>query len=308
MALVINNRLHTNKAGVLLYFRQRGEEYLQTVNTDYANNQYKERATEINHNIVFVKESLIKTILQKAREELWTNDIILNTVLLVTYASYVVMIDLRNSVWAYDYMSFSRRVGEIWEPFCKLAFEYPIRALELYVPPLFADIKKKMTDEIENYIDELSISPEQKIELKAYYHKVWAMVTSGEIQLELDLHFIQEGQKYNVDFKSGFGSNEKGNTNRLLLVATIYKNLEENHHCLLFVRADEDSNNQYFITLRDSTVWTATCGEATYGEILRFTGFDLKSWVLTNINWEADLLPTTVTHLRNNELIKYLSW
>lgn len=75
-----------------------------------------------------------------------------------------------------------------------------------------------------------------------YYHKVWGLIISGEIQLELDLHFIFEGQKYVVDFKSGFGSNEKGNTNRLLLVASIYKNLEENFNPLIFVRSAENNN------------------------------------------------------------------
>lgn len=35
------------------------------------------------------------------------------------------------------------------------------------------------------------------------------MVTSGEIQMNLDLHFKIGIEKYVVDFKSGFGSNEK---------------------------------------------------------------------------------------------------
>lgn len=34
------------------------------------------------------------------------------------------MIDFRNSIWSYDYMAFSRRIGEIWKPFCKLCFEH----------------------------------------------------------------------------------------------------------------------------------------------------------------------------------------
>ena len=163
---------------------------------------------------------------------------------MVTYCSYVSMIDLRNFVWEYDYMAFSRRIGEIWEPFCKLCFEFPIKKLELFIPPLFTDVKKKMTNEIETYIDKLTISDTQKAELKKYYEKVWKMVTSGEIKLELDLHFIQNNKFYNIDFKSGFGSNEKGNTNRLLLVATIYQNLEENYNCYLFVRSKEEENNQ----------------------------------------------------------------
>jgi hypothetical protein len=34
----------------------------------------------------------------------------------------------------------------------------------------------------------------KKKNLKKYYDKVWSLVTSGEIQLELDLHFTQNGQ------------------------------------------------------------------------------------------------------------------
>jgi hypothetical protein len=46
------------------------------------------------------------------------------------------------------------------------------------------------------------------------YQKVWILVTSGEIKLELDLHFENGENDFVVDFKSGFSSNEKGNTNR----------------------------------------------------------------------------------------------
>ena len=308
MALVIDRNLRNKKAEIIEYFRKRGEECLQEVSAQFAINEYREKASEINKSIVEIKESLISHILQKAKVEKWENEIILKTVLSITYSSYVIMIDLRNNVWEYDYMAFSRRIGELWEPYCKLCFQFPLKKLELFVPPLFVDVKRMMTAEIETYIDKLSINENQKQELKSYYRKVWAMVTSGEIKLQLDLHFIQNGKMYNIDFKSGFGSNEKGNTNRLLLVATIYKNLDPNYECMLFVRADEDTNNQYFITLKNSAVWTASCGNETYEKIHNFSGFDLKQWIRDNINWEDDLLPQTINHFRKNDLIKYLSW
>jgi hypothetical protein len=134
------------------------------------------------------------------------------------------------------------------------------------------------------------------------------MVTSGEIKLELDLHFKQNNQFYNIDFKSGFSSNEKGNTNRLLLVATIYKNLGKDHNCYLFVRSNEEENNQYFQQLKDSSVWTAFCGDNTYNEIFKFTGFNLKEWIINNINWYNDLNPETIKQFEQNNLLKYLIW
>lgn len=308
MPLSVDRNLWDKKSAILDYFRQRGAECLQEINSEYAANEFKERASELNKSLTQVRETLIATVIQKAKTEDWANETILKTILAITYYAYVVMLDLRNSVWSYDYMAFSRRVGELWEPFCRLCFEYPVNDLELFIPPLFADVKLRMTEEIESYIDELSISALQKSELRSYYQKVWSMVTSGEIKLELDLHFSQNGKHFNVDFKSGFGSNEKGNTNRLLLVATIYKNLDPNYECLLFVRADEDSNNQYFSTLKNSGVWEATCGDRTYDRILEFSGFNLKTWIATNIDWQDDLLPSTVAHLRTNGLLKYLLW
>ena len=129
---------------------------------------------------------------------------------------------------------------------------------------------------------------------------------SGEIQLELDLHFIFEKKKYVVDFKSGFGSNEKGNTNRLLLVASIYQNLENNYNPLIFVRADE--NNNYFKTLKNSGVWSAFSGSETYDELYKYSGFDIKNWVNENINWLEDLDSEFIKHLEDNDLTQYLTW
>jgi len=225
---------------------------------------------------------------------------------MVTYTNYVVMLEVRHSVWAYEYMTFSRRIGELWEPFCKLAFEYPINDLELFVPPLFADVKKQLADEIEDYINELTLTDEEKVQLIKYYDKVWSLVLSGEIQLELDLHFIFEEKKYVVDFKSGFGSNEKGNTNRLLLVASIYQNLEDNYEPLIFVRAEE--NNNYFTTLKNSGIWNAFSGAETYDELHKYSGFDLRTWITANINWTEDLDDDFVQHLEDNNLTQYLTW
>ena len=141
-----------------------------------------------------------------------------------------------------------------------------------------------------------------------YYEKVWSLVDSGEINLELDLHFELNRNKTNVDLKSGFGSNEKGNTNRLLMVATIYRNLEARYKNVLLVRAAEDSNNHYFRTLRDSGVWEAYCGAEAYAQIGTFTGFDIQLWNNDNLDWPRDLAPATLTHFRDSNLLPYLEW
>jgi hypothetical protein len=165
-----------------------------------------------------------------------------------------------------------------------------------------------MAHEIKNYIDSLPINTEQKDGLKKYYNKVWSLVTSGEIKLELDCHFEDDKHRYNIDFKSGFGSNEKGNTNRLLLVGTIYKNLEQNYKCILLIRSEEDLNNHYFQIIKNSGVWEAYCGAETYGKIQEYTGYDLGGWTANHINWKEDLSDAFFRHLQENNLEQYVIW
>ena len=302
----IDKTIKDRKIELLSYFRDRASEALTVIKSKFAETQSDKRARAINESLNQTKSALITTILQHAEKEKWTNKEKLECILMVTYCNIVVMIESRNSVRPYEYMDFSRRVGELWDPFCKLCFYYPINDISLFIPPLFSEVKKKMTDEIADYIDNLTITAEEKQELKIYYDKVWSLVSSGEIQLELDLHFLHNDQKYVVDFKSGFGSNEKGNTNRLLLVATIYQNLDENYKCLLFVRAEE--NNSYFNTLKNSGIWEAYCGNEAYEKIKTHSGYDLKLWTDTNIDWANDFNNETITHFTDKNLLQYLLW
>ncbi len=302
----INKNIKNKKQELLIYFRNRASEFLTEIRNKFAETQSDKRARAINEKLNQTKDNLIATLIQKSEKEKWTNQEKLESILMITYCHILVMIESRNSVRPYEYMDFSRRVGELWDPFCKLCFYYPINDISLFIPPLFSEVKKKLTDEIIDYIENLNISDYDKKELKNYYDKVWSLVTSGEIQLELDLHFISNHQKYVVDFKSGFGSNEKGNTNRLLLVATIYQNLNENYKCLLFVRAEE--NNSYYNTLKNSGIWDAYCGNEAYKKINDYSGYDLKEWIDSNINWELDFNEDTIQHLNDNNLLKYLLW
>lgn len=220
------------------------------------------------------------------------------------------MLDLRHEVRPYDYMDFSRRIGELWEDFVRLPFLYPPKTAELasFVPPLFSEVRKNLKSEIKKYIDTLPISEAQRNELINYYEKVWLLVDSGEISLELDFHAIIKGKKFNIDFKSGFGSNEKGNTNRLLMVATIYRNLEDEYNNVLLVRAKEYLNNNYFRILKNSDVWDAYCGDEAYQKIGDFTGFDIQNWINLNIDWQNDLLVKTVSDFQQSNLMGYLQW
>ncbi len=305
----LDHSLNELKPQLLAYFRARAAESLQSIVEKYGESQYKKRAKAINQQITKTENALVKNLLQLATRQQWHNKEIVNKILMINYARNIVMLESRNDVWPYEYMAFSRRIGELWEPFCKLCFEYPINNIELFIPPLFSEVKHDLHSEIETYIDQLAISKSQQLDLKAYYQKVWRLVASGDIQLELDLHFISTaGRKINIDFKSGFGSNEKGNTNRLLMVAAVYQNLETPYDCVILVRSDEDKNNNYFQTLKNSNVWSAYCGDEAYSKINEYSGFDLKSWIVQHMDWENDFRADTLQHFREADLVKYLSW
>jgi len=297
-----------DKNGLLRYFRKSGEEKLSELRQDIGNQNYKRLANGVNKAVGDSLDAFKSVILSKAEEDEWADDSRLRSILASTYCAQVAMLDLRNQVWAYEYMAFSRRIGELWERFVHIPFSYSVTDVSPFVPPLFSEVRSNLRGEIEDCIRELPLSDEEKKELLEYYEKVWVLVASGEISLQLDLHAEINGRKVNIDFKSGFGSNEKGNTNRLLMVATIYKNLEDDYENVLLVRAREDLNNHYFRTLRDSEVWHAYCGEEAYGKIGEFTGFDLRSWISENIAWEDDLLPETASHFTDSNLMGYLEW
>lgn len=303
----IDINLRNRKAELLAYFRSRASEIVSGLTLRYSAADFKKKASALNKEIMKSKENLLSIVEETARSQHWSNSEILECVLMITYTNDVVMLESRNAVWQYDYMAFSRRVGELWEPFCKLCFKYPSTRIASFVPPLFSEVKSSLTKEIITYIDGLTISLSEKAQLKRYYDKVWGLVTSGEIQLECDLHFTYGATKYIVDFKSGFGSNEKGNTNRLLLVGSIYQNIEtENYRCLIFVRSTE--NNHYLTTLQNSGVWETSCGTETYSKIQHFTGFDIHHWIEENIDWLNDFSSQMRDTIMHNNLQNYLIW
>lgn len=298
--------IKNDKNTLLRYFRDRASEEYGVLTEKFADNQFKEKANEMNKFMIKSRDTIVSSILDVADHEHWKKQDLLESIMMVTYTNDVVMLETRNSIWSYDYMAFSRRIGELWEPFCKLCFNYSLRNIRPFVPPLFSDVKENLTDEIRDYIARLNITDEEKQQLNTYYDKVWRLVTSGEIKLECDLHFIDNGIKYVVDFKSGFGSNEKGNTNRLLLVGAIYQSISNDYRCMILVRSEE--NNHYLTTLQNSGVWDTSCGTDTYTRIQQHTGYNLSNWIHNNIAWMEDFSPEMKQHIEQNQLEQYLIW
>ncbi|MDR2196595.1 MAG: hypothetical protein LBO07_01335 [Coriobacteriales bacterium] len=292
-----------DKKQLLVAFRDRAADYYEEV--EATTSTYKEKAATLNRKIVQYRENYIQEIISDMNDD----DDRLDAVLLVTYVSYIVMLEFRNRIWPYEYMAFSRRIGELWEPFCKLPFEYPLNELSIYTPPDIEDVKRTLKKEISELVDNLHIEKAEKAKLLQYYQAIWALIDNGgNISLTLDLHFEQYAEYYNVDYKSGFSSNEKGNTNRLLLVASIYKSLPDTHNNLIFVRQAKEQNNHYLQTLKNSGLWDVYCADDTYTKITEFTGFDIREWMTANMDWSNDILPDFRDYLQANDLIKYLTW
>ncbi len=130
----------------------------------------------------------------------------------------------------------------------------------------------------------------------------------GNINLKEDEYCAVGQQKLVIDFKSGFGSNEKGNTERLLTVAKIYRLLPGSHECVLLVRAAEGEGNNYLQVLKTSGLWKVFCGRATYEFIKALTGFDLSAWIRKNVSFHEDMETLAYQHLEQEALTKYLEW
>lgn len=310
MALKIERDFASCKEEVLAYLRSRSLEFVVDIAQQFGSSQFRKRAAAINRSLMLEKDNLVTVIRQTASREHWSQEDQLSAILLLMYCTNVVMLEKRHEAWPYEYMAFSRRVGELWEPFVTMCFDFPVRDdVTLYVPPLFRDIRTRLEKEVGDFIGLLPISEDEKKSLSRYYDQVWQLVTSGEIKLELDLHFQINKARYVVDCKSGFGSNEKGNTNRLLLVASVYKNIElEDYRCLILVRSKEDENNHYLQTLKNSALWEVSCGAEAYLKVKKYSGFDLGAWMTNNVTWEQDLSVEFTKYLQENDLFKYLTW
>jgi hypothetical protein len=291
------------KEKLLSEFRAEMTDYLESISGTSLD--YKKKATALNNHVEKMREAYIALVNYNG----CPMDNKLEAILMTTYVSYVVMLEYRNVVWPYECMAFSRRVGELWEPMCKLPFLYPLNKLNLYTPPNIEDVKTTLKSEINDLVSNLTIAESDKKKLLRYYQSIWALIDNGgNINLTLDLHFEQDEEFYDVDYKSGFSSNEKGNTNRLLLVASIYKSLPETHNNLIFLRQREEDNNHYLQTLKKSGLWDVYCADEAYAKIYEFTGFDIKTWMAENMNWQNDISPEFQKYLHDNDLIKYLTW
>lgn len=218
--------------------------------------------------------------------------------LVIAYCSVVLSIQYRHQIRAYEYMDFSRRIGELWQEFCATAWNFsPLAHIKKYDPPKFENIKVELIDKLKENLDIENLN------------RVISLSTLiPEINLKEDVTYTNNGNLKVIDFKSGFGSNEKGNTHRLLTVANAYKFIDPKVSCYLLVRQTE--NNHYLQVLANSGLWDVRLGREAYKFMANETGVDILSVSEICSDILNDIIPTVVNDLKKkvSGIEKYTKW
>lgn len=207
----------------------------------------------------------------------------MDDILKIEYAYIVSTLNNRQKLWAYDYMTFPRRIGEMWESFCKAPFyNTRKRGIKPASPPVFEAVKA---------------------DLKNLPESVWDIV--GEVNMKQDIHFYSKKELNVIDFKSSFNSNEKGNVQRLKIIGAIYKMWKPKSNLYIFMRQGLE-NNAYLTHLEPN--WNVKCGDAAYNTIKRMTNIDLRKWIKKNVRFDKHLNASFYRALKKQDLTKYLEW
>lgn len=258
---------------------------------------HQQKAQHVNALISQQRNRLVAELAQLPEDQRGT------AALIVQYCCTVASLEYRHKVWAYEYMAFSRRIGELWEAFCSTAWTYPAdKTVVRMAPPTFSDVRQTLLDRITGNLGIHDKSVEIMTDVSTLFEIV------GDINMREDEVFKKREIPHVIDFKSGFGSNEKGNMLRLMTVGRAYKIWDHRTELMLLVRQEE--NNNYLRVLRRSELWQVYTGRDTYQKIEEITGADIQSVRDEVIDWPADLSEGFYRYLKSQptDLTSYLAW
>lgn len=222
--------------------------------------------------------------------------------IVLQYCISVVSLEYRHAVWPYEYMAFSRRVGELWERFCISAWDIPTRKnLVRTKPPAFEKVFEKVNKDL------LKINGGENQEA---INKIFADLKDmiGDINMIEDEVCTLDDVLHVIDFKSGFGSNEKGNMLRLRTVGKAYRLWNPDTRLLFLVR--QEKNNNYLEVIKKEGLWEVHCGPEAYTQIDEITGANMNYIRKEVVNFEPDLSQKFWTDLSSHlsDLSDYLRW
>lgn len=277
--------LATAKAEALAYFHERIAPQAECIRLEDTSHQAKAKLVN----------RAVTDALSDYRNELGNGNE--PELLLVSqYASSIASLEYRHSVWPYEYMSFSRRIGELWEKFCTTCWDLPHRPdVQRIEAPNFTDVTQTLYDKL----------PADK-DVQEIFHLLLELV--GTINMKEDEVFTLGKIPHVIDFKSGFGSNEKGNTLRLTAVGRAYRLWNPEAKLLLLVRQTE--NNNYLNVIQRMGLWQVFCGEEAYKQINELTGVDIVGVRKSIVDFPKDLSQEFLEHIDGqlSDLRSYLSW
>jgi hypothetical protein len=309
--------MNFTKLELLEYFRENSEETYRQAYSMSGNNQDKTK--KMGQKMDELKAEIIQQIEQRYTDRYEK----LEKIFIATYSWIVVSLERRNALWPYNSMDLSRRSGELWELLVKVAWEYPVnRDVLVFEAPSFADVMERIKESFKNRLATMNLSDEEKEILYNEYIHVWDILGES-INLDSDQLFETVDEKYIVDFKGSYGSNEKGNKDRLLSVARIYSLLnyynltDKPYKCVLAVRTIQGTGHNYLRQLENSGLWEVRRGNEVYDMVQEFTGFDILSCIRNNnLNFERDFDQNTINYMtshstsrqRQTFLDYYLTW
>jgi hypothetical protein len=200
-------------------------------------------------------------------------------------------------------MAFSRRIGELWEAFCSTAWDFPSNKNMTRIDvPDFDLVRSVLMSRLKNNIGNHPASKEMFADINTLFEII------GDINMNEDEVCTVANLPHIIDFKSGFGSNEKGNMLRLDAVGKAYRVWNSQTRLMLLVR--QNVNNNYLEVLRKKGLWEVHTGSAAYDQMSLITGVDFQQIRARVIDWNADLSPSFLHHLKHqtSDLTTYLEW
>lgn len=261
------------------------------------NDSHQNKAKAVNQAISEVRGHLVSALPQSLESEQRQQRLII-----LQYCISVASLEYRHAVWPYEYMALSRRVGELWERLCSSAWDAPSNPnLEPLTPPSF----QRVLDTIYDRLIASSKDSEQN-NVASLFSDIRDII--GEINMVEDQVFTLNGAPHVIDFKSGFGSNEKGNMLRLRTVGKAYRLWNANTRLLFLVR--QEQNNNYLNVIRREGLWEVHCGAAAYKIIDEITGANLSYIREHIVDFQNDLSDQFWDDLSSHltDLTFYLRW
>ena len=283
------------KQSYLDYFHDKLPPHVDAISASGETHQNK--AKRVNKLISDHRDFLVSQIDESAAATLRQEKLII-----LQYAVSVVSLEYRHAVWPYEYMALSRRVGELWERFCSAAWDIPSRQnVQRISPPNFTEVLAEIEASLLEY-SQFEKRPSTENILENLRDLI------GEINMVEDEVFSVESSPHVIDFKSGFGSNEKGNMLRLRTVGKAYKLWNPATELLFLVR--QEQNNNYLSVIKREGLWSVHCGQDAYDKIEELTGAQMNKIRDQVISFEDDLSGQFWDDLNDHlsDLSGYLKW